>query len=60
MKTLNEHVWVVEVKDEGDDTYWPAFVDLSRKESRDLARWMRENENKKTRVRKYVPESKDW
>lgn len=57
MKTLNEHVWVVEVQDE-EGIYWPYTSDCSRKDSREVARWLRKGEDKKVRVRKYVPESK--
>lgn len=58
MKTLNEHLWVVEFMDE-EGTYWPEMFDTSRKKARELskaAKWVGEI----TRVRKYVPESKDW
>lgn len=58
MKTLNEHVWVVELQEE-DGVYWPYTSGNSRKDSRELARWLRK-EDKKVRVRKYVPEQSNW
>lgn len=58
MKTLNEHVWVIEIADK-NGVYRPNLVELTRKTARETVVWLKDG-GYKARERKYVPESKDW